>query len=89
MENKTVSKIAKAQNVVINFLKESIDGEDIRVIKLEKEDMDWFAKAEAYMDDSFLKAMNMPPKKTRVYFSVKLDKDLEVVGYERMDSIDQ
>ena len=84
MENKTVSKIAAAQKVVEKFLKGSIDGENIKVVKLEKENQEWLAKAEAYEDDSFLKAMNLPTKKARVFFSVKLDEDLEVIAFERL-----
>jgi len=36
-----------------------------------------------YEDDSFLKSMNMPPKQSRVFYSVKLDDNLEVQSYER------
>jgi len=86
MENKTTSAIAEARKIVENFLGENIEGENIKVVKLEKDNQEWLATAEAYEDDSFLKAMNLPTKKSRVFFSVKLDADLEVVAFERLGS---
>jgi hypothetical protein len=81
-----MNEIIKAKKAVINFLKESVDSNDITVIKLEKADNCWNSVAEVYIDDSFLKSMNMPPKKTRVFYSVQLDAELEVTAFERMGS---
>ena len=83
-----MSEIVKAKKTVINFLKESADSNDVTVIKLEKVKDSWNAVAEVYIDDSFLKSMNMPPKKTRVFYSVQLDTELEVIAFERMDGND-
>lgn len=86
MVNRTISPIAEARKIVENFLGENIEGENIKVVKLEKDNLQWQATAEAYEDDSFLKAMNLPTKKSRVFFSVKLDEDLEVIAFERLGS---
>jgi hypothetical protein len=83
-----MNEITKARNTIIDFLKESVDAADITVIKLEKASDCWQAVAEVYVDDSFLKSMNMPPKKTRVFYSVQLDPEMEVTAFERMDGND-
>ncbi|MGV8091945.1 MAG: gas vesicle protein GvpO [Mangrovibacterium sp.] len=80
-----MSKITEARKAVIEFLSETIRCDDITVIKLEKTNDVWYAMAEVYEDDSFLKSMNLPPKKNRVFYSVQLDSDLEVIAYERFD----
>ncbi len=79
-----MSNILDVKKAVFSFLKESIGDEDIRVVKLEKKDDGWEAVAEVYEDDSFLKSMNLPPKKSRVFYSVQLDNELEITAFERM-----
>ncbi len=81
--SKTVSKIVEAKNTVIDFLKQNIQCYDITVVKLDKAGENWEAIAEVYEDDSFLKSMDLPPKKKRVFYTVKIDQDQEVVAYER------
>ncbi len=83
-----MSKIAEVRKAVIKFLKESIGSNDITVIKLEKADDAWHAVAEVYEDDSFLKSMNMPPKKSRAFYAVQLDDELEVTAFERKNGND-
>ena len=83
-----MSKIIEAKKVVFDFLKESLASHEITIIKLEKLVDSWSAVAEVYENDSFLKSMNLPPKKTRVFYTVQLDTGLEVIGFERMDGND-
>ncbi len=78
-----MSKIVKAKNTVIAFLKQHVQCYDITVVKLDKAGDGWDAIAEVYEDDSFLKSMNLPPKKKRVFYTVKVDEEQEVVSYER------
>lgn len=78
-----MAKLVKAKTAVIKFLADNIQCQDITVVKMEKTDTEWHAIAEVYEDDSFLKSMNMPPKKNRVFYSVTLDEDLEATAYER------
>jgi len=46
-------------------------------------DQSWETIAEVYEDDSFLKSMDLPPKKKRVFYTVKVDDTNEVTAYER------
>ncbi len=78
-----MSKIVKAKNIVIAFLKQNVQCYDITVVKLDKAGDGWDAVAEVYEDDSFLKSMNLPPKKKRVFYTAKVDESGEVIAYER------
>jgi len=84
-----MSKIIDIKNTVLEFLKENINSTDVTVIKIEKNDETWKVVAEVYEDDSFLKSMNLPPKQKRVFYLIKLDADLEITSFERLDSLDQ
>lgn len=79
-----MSKIIEVKTAVDNFLQQNIHCHDITVIKLEKVLDTWEAIVEVYEDDSFLKSMNLPPKNSRLFYSVKIDEQIEVVAYERM-----
>ncbi len=79
-----MGNINEVRNAVVKSLQESINSQEITVIKLEQVDDTWNAVAEVYEDDSFLKAMNLPPKKKRVLYSVLLDKNIEVKSFERL-----
>jgi hypothetical protein len=89
-----MSKIIDVKKTVVKFLKETIDCDDVTVIKIEKANEIWKTVAEVYEDDSFLKSMNLPPKKVRLFYSVRMDDKLEILSFERlsgegMDSSDQ
>ncbi|TLU52010.1 MAG: hypothetical protein FDX12_03405 [Chlorobium sp.] len=58
------------------------------VIKVEKVQEIWKTVAEVYEDDSFLKSMNLPPKKVRLFYSVVLDAELEIISFTRLTSYD-
>jgi len=79
-----MGNINEVKNAVVKSLRENINSQEITVIKLEQVDDTWNAVAEVYEDDSFLKAMNLPPKKKRVLYSVLLDKNVEVKSFERL-----
>ena len=83
-----MSKIIEGKKTVVNFLKENINCYDGTVIKIEKVKEIWSAVAEVYEDDSFLKAMNMPPKQVRLFYSVKIDENLEITAFERLGSFE-
>ncbi len=78
-----MSKIIEVKKIVIEFLKENVECHEISVVKLNKGTENWEAIAEVYEDDSFLKSMNLPPKKKRVFYTVKIDENNEVSAYER------
>lgn len=76
------------KKTVVKFLKETIDSNDVTVIKIEKVNEIWKAVAEVYEDDSFLKSMNMPPKKIRLFYSVRMNENLEIISFERLNSFE-
>lgn len=83
-----MSKINNVRNAVIEFLKENNNTNDVTVIKIVKTGDSWKAVAEVYEDDSFLKSMNLPSKKTRVYYSTIIDSEFEVISFSRLTSYD-
>ncbi len=83
-----MGNIIDAKKAVVAFLKENINCYDVTVIKIEKVKESWNTIAEVYEDDSFLKAMNMPPKQVRLFYSVVMDEALEVTAFERLGSFE-
>jgi len=83
-----MSNIIDVKKTAIKFLKENIKCYDVTVIKIEKELENWNSVAEVYEDDSFLKSMNLPPKKVRLFYLVKMDDNLEITSYERLNSFE-
>lgn len=82
-----MSKIVDVKNTTVNFLKEELNCYDPKVIKAEKiNENKWETMAEVYEEDSFLKSMNLPPKKERLFYAVSLDDNLEITAYKRMES---
>ncbi len=84
-----MSKIIEVKKSVVNFLKENISCYDVTVVKIEKVNETWNAVAEVYEDDSFLKSMNMPPKQVRLFYSVRMDDNLEITSFERLSSFEK
>jgi len=83
-----MSNIIDVKKTVVSFLKENISCYDVTVIKIEKNKELWSAIAEVYEDDSFLKSMNLPAKQVRLFYSVKMDENLEITAFERMNSFE-
>ena len=81
-----MSSIIDVKKTVIAFLIENIASSGITVIKIEKVKDSWNTVAELYEEDSFLKSMNLPSKKMRLFYSVTLDDNLEITSYERLSS---
>jgi len=83
-----MSNIIDVKKAVVKFLKENINTYDVTVIKVEKVKEIWNSIAEVYEDDSFLKSMNLPPKKVRLFYSVRMDDKLEITSFERLNSFE-
>ena len=83
-----MSSIIDVKIEVVKFIKENINCYDVTVIKIEKVQEIWNSVAEVYEDDSFPKAMNMPPKQVRLFYSVKMNENLEITGFERLNSFE-
>jgi hypothetical protein len=76
----------EVKDVVVAFLKENLNCHDVTVVKIEKVNEAWNTVAEVFEDDSFLKSLNMPPKQMRLFYSVKLDSNLDITSFERLNS---
>ena len=83
-----MSSIIDVKKTVVKFLKENITCYNVTVVKIKKVQETWDSVAEVYEDDSFLKSMNMPPKQVRLFYSVKIDDNLEITSYERLSSFE-
>lgn len=83
-----MSNIIDVKREAIKFLKENIKCYDVTVVKLEKVKDIWSVVAEVYEDDSFLKSMNMPPKQVRLFYSIKIDENLGIIAFERLNSFE-
>ena len=83
-----MNNIIEVKKTVVRFLKENIKCDDVTVIKIEKAQENWHAVAEVYEDDSFLKSMNLPPKKIRLFYSVRMDEKFEITSFERLNSFE-
>lgn len=83
-----MSKIVEVKKVALNFLKKEIDCHDPKVIKIEKFEETWEIVAEVYEDDTFLKSLNLPPKKERLFYLINLDENLEITAYKRLKSVE-
>jgi len=83
-----MSNIIEAKKEVVKFVKENINSYDVTVIKIGKIQDMWSAVTEVYEDDSFLKSMNLPPKQVRLYYSIKMDENLEITSFERLNSFE-
>ena len=83
-----MSNIIDVKKTVVKFLKENINCYDVTVIKIDKSNEIWKAVSEVYEDDSFLKAMNMPPKQVRLFYLVQVDENLEITSFERLNSFE-
>ena len=83
-----MSKIIEIKKTVVKFLKENINCYDVTVIKIEKSNEIWKVVAEVYEDDSFLKSMKLPPKQVRLFYSVRIDENLEITSFERLNSFE-
>ena len=76
----------EVKEVVVLFLKENLNCHDVTVVKIEKVNEAWNTVAEVFEDDSFLKSLNMPPKQMRLFYSVKLDSNLDITSFGRLNS---
>jgi hypothetical protein len=79
-----MADIGEAGQAVVEFLKRTLNIEDVKVIKATKVDDGWETEAEVYEESSFLKSVGLPTKvQDRNIYAVKLSDSLEVESYER------
>ena len=79
-----MANIGEAGQAVVEFLKNTLHVQEVKVIKATKVDNGWEAEAEVYEESSFLKSVGLPTKvQDRNIYAVKLSGNLEVESYAR------
>lgn len=79
-----MANIEEAGKAVSEFLKKTLNVNNVKVIKTTKVDDGWEAQAEVYEESSFIKSLGLPSRvQDRNIYSVNLNDDLEVQSYER------
>jgi len=79
-----MANIEKVGQAVVEFLKNTLHVQEVKVIKATKVDDGWETEAEVYEESSFLKSVGLPTKvQDRNIYVVKLSDSLEVESYER------
>jgi len=78
--------INDAGKAVSGFLKKTLRAHDVKLIKATKVGNSWEAEAEVYEESSFIKSLGLPTRvQDRNCYLVKLNSELEVESYERME----
>ena len=77
--------IAKVRDKVKKFLKEMIEAEGVRVIRIDRADSGWVVEAEVAVENQYLASIK-PEYRVfeKEYYIVKLNVDLEVSSYKRV-----
>jgi hypothetical protein len=79
MRNIEEARVAGAE-----FLKKSLDVEDVKVIGIARMDDGWEVEAEVYEESSFIKSLGLSTRvQDRNVYIIKLSDSLEVESYER------
>jgi hypothetical protein len=79
-----MANIEEAGKISIEFLKKTLNIEDVKVVKAARVDDGWEAEAEAYEESSFIKSLGLPTRVLdRNLYTVKMDDHLEVQSFER------
>lgn len=79
-----MANVEEARKAVSEFLKKTLNVEDVKVIKAAKVGEGWEIEAEVYEESSFIKSLGLPTRvRDRNIYAIKLDDGLEVQSYER------
>lgn len=79
-----MANVEEARKAVSEFLKKTLNVEDVKVIKAARVGEGWEIEAEVYEESSFIKSLGLPTRvRDRNIYAIKLDDGLEVQSYER------
>ena len=79
-----MADIVEVGKAVSEFLKQTLNAKDVKVVKVTKADEGWETEAEVYEESSFIKALGLPTRvQDRNFYEVKLNDRLEVESYGR------
>lgn len=80
-----MANIEEVRKAVAEFLKKTLNPDDVKVIRATKVDEGWETEAEVYEESAFIKSLGLPTRVRDCHiYLVKLDSDLEVQSYERI-----
>ncbi len=81
-----MAKMEETKKAVIEFLKETLNAKDVKVLGVTRIVDEWEAEAEVYEESSFIKALGLSTRvQDRNIYVVKLDSSLEVQSYQRKE----
>ena len=81
-----MAKMEETKKAVIEFLKETLNAKDVKVLGVTRIVDEWEAEAEVYEESSFIKALGLATRvQDRNIYVVKLDSNLEVQSYQRKE----
>lgn len=81
-----MAKMEETKKAVIEFLKETLNAKDVKVLRVTRIVDEWEAEAEVYEESSFIKALGLSTRvQDRNIYVVKLDSNLEVQSYQRKE----
>ena len=79
-----MANIVQVGKAVSEFLKQTLNAKDVKVIKVTKTSEGWETEAEVYEESSFIKALGLSTKvQDKNFYEVKLNDSLEVESYGR------
>ncbi len=79
-----MADIVQVGKTVSEFLKQTLNVKDVKVVKVTKADEGWETEAEVYEESSFIKALGLNTRvQDRNFYEVKLNDSLEVESYGR------
>lgn len=79
-----MANIEQVGKAVSEFLKQTLNVKDVKVVKVTKAGEGWETEAEVYEESSFIKALGLHTKvQDRNFYEVKLNDRLEVESYGR------
>ena len=85
-----MADIVQVGKAVSEFLKQTLNVKDVKVIKVTKADEGWETEAEVYEESSFIKALGLPTRvQDKNFYEVKLNDSLEVESYGRKGEYSQ
>jgi len=82
-------KIKQINDTALSFLKESI-ADEVKIIRARKNGDSWIVVAEIFEDSAFIKSIGLNTNvKDRYFYEVEVDNDLEIIGYNRLEGVEE
>lgn len=79
-----MTKIEEVGRVASEFLRQTLNVKDVRIIKAAQNSDGWETQAEVYEESSFIKSLGLRTRVLdRIIYSVKVNSSLEIESYER------